>query len=122
MLHRRGGYHTGPYCEGTRGLIGSKKLDAQADVRRSLQKGRFAETTPGTRSASPLARDGCCPHREHVIQYVTSDESLWGTSAKERHATIGHEGTSSTVNRNLGGKGGVVEGNDTADEARAMLW
>ena len=41
---------------------------------------------------------------------------------KERHATIGREGVSSTVNRNLCGKRGVVESNDTADEAGAMFW
>ena len=36
--------------------------------------------------------------------------------------TIGCEGVSSTVNRNLRGKRGVVERNDTADEAGAMFW
>ena len=109
MLHHRGGYHAGPYCEGARGVIGSKKMDDQAGARRSLQRGRFAKTTPGTRSASPLARDGCCPHREYAIQYVAPDESLWGTSVKERHATIEREGVSSTVNHNVRGKRGVDE-------------
>ena len=122
MLHHRGAYHAGPYCEGARGLIGSKQLDAQADARRSLQRGRFAKTTPGTRSAFPLARDGCCLHREHAIQYVASDETLLGTNVKDRRATVGREGVSSTVNRNLSGKIGVVESNDTADEAGAMVW
>ena len=44
------------------------------------------------------ATDAACPHREHVIQYVASDEGLWGTSVKEHHATIWREGVSSTVN------------------------
>ena len=122
MLHHRGAYHAGPYCEGARGLIGSKKMDAQADARRSLQRSRFAKITSGTRSAFSFARDGCYPHREHAIQYVAYDESLWGTSVKERHATIGREGVSSTVNRNLCGKRGVVESNDTADDAGAIFW
>ena len=109
MLHHRGGYNAGPYCEGARGLIGSKTLDAQADARRSLRRGRFAKTTPETRSTYPLARDGCCPHREHAIQYVASDEGLWGTSVKERHATIGREDVSSSVKRDFRGERGVVE-------------
>ena len=50
------------------------------------------------------------------------DESLWGTNAKERHATIEREGVSSTVNRKLRGKRGVVESNDTADKAGVMFW
>ena len=79
------------------------------------------QTTSEPRSELPLARDGCCPHREHAIQYVAPDESLWGTSAKERHATIGREGVSFTVNRNLRGKKGVVESSDTADESGAMF-
>ena len=122
MLHHRRGYHTGLYCEGARGLIGSEKLDAQADARRSLQRGRLAKTTQGTRGAIPLARNGCCPHRERAIQYVASDKILWGTSIKERHPTIGRDGVSSTVNRNLRGKRGVVESNDTVDEAGAIFW
>ena len=122
MLHHRGGYHAGPYCKGARGLIGSKKIDAQADARRSLQRSRFAKITSGTRSAFSFARDGCYPHREHAIQYVAYDESLWGTSVKERHATIGRESVSSTVYRNFRGKKGVVERNDTVDEAGAMSW
>ena len=60
-------------------------------------------------------------HREHVIQYVPSDEGLWGISVKERHATKGCEGVSSAENRDLCGEGGVVESNDTADEAGAMF-
>ena len=104
MLQYRGGYHTGPYCEGARGLIGSIKLDAHADARRRLQGSRFTKITPGTRSVFPLARDGCCPHREHAIQYFASNERLWGTSFKKRHAAIGGEGVSSIVNRILRGK------------------
>ena len=50
------------------------------------------------------------------------DASLWGTSVKEHHATIWREGVSSTVNRNLRGKRGVIECNDAADEAGAMFW
>ena len=50
------------------------------------------------------------------------DESQWGTNAKERHATIEREGVSSTVNRKLRGKRGVVESNDTADKAGVMFW
>ena len=88
----------------------------------SLQRSKFVKTTPGTRSEFPLAHRGCCSHREHAIQYVGSDEILWGTSVKERLATLGREGVSSTVNRNLRGKRGVVESNDTVDEAGAMFW
>ena len=91
-------------------------------ARPSLQRSRFAKTTPGTRSVFPLARDGCCPHRKHAIQYVASDEILWGTSIEERHATIRREGVSATVNRNLRGERGIVESNDAADEAGAMFW
>ena len=68
-----------------------------------------------------LARDGCCPHPEHAIQYVAFGERLWGTSVKERHAIVGREGVSSTVNSNLRCKGGVVESNDTADGAGAVF-
>ena len=57
-----------------------------------------------------------------VIQYVASDEGLWGTSVKEHHVTIGREGVSSAVDRDLRGERGVVESSDTADEAGAMFW
>ena len=57
-----------------------------------------------------------------MIHYVASDESLWGTGVKDRHATVGREGVSSALNRDLRGKRGVVESNDTADEAGAMFW
>ena len=49
------------------------------------------------------------------------DERLWGTSVKEHHATIACDGVSSTVNRNLRGKRGIVESNDTADETGVMF-
>ena len=98
-----------------------EKIDAQADVRRSLQRGRFANTTPGLRNAFPFARDGCCPHGENATQYVASDEGLWGTSVKERHSTKRREGISSAVNNDLRCERGVVESNDTADEAGAVI-
>ena len=60
-------------------------------------------------------------HREYVIPYVASDERLWGASVKERHATVGSESVSSSVNRKLRAKQCVVESNDTADEAGAMF-
>ena len=107
MPHHPGGYHAGPYCERARGLIGSQKLDAQADARRTLRRGRFAKTTPEI--------------EEHAIQYVASDEGLWGTSVKERHATKGRESVSSAVNRGLRGGRGVVESDDTTDEAGAVF-
>ena len=50
------------------------------------------------------------------------DESLWGTSVKERHVTVGREDVGSTVNCNLRGKRGVVESIDTVDETGAMFW
>ena len=56
-----------------------------------------------------------------LIKYVAFDEGMWETSVKERHATIGREGISSTVNRNLRGKRGVIESNGTADEAGSMF-
>ena len=80
MLHNRGGYHAGLYYEGARGLIGLKKMDAQADPRLSLRGDRFVKTTPGSNSTFPFARDGCGPHREHAIQRVAPDEDLRGTS------------------------------------------
>ena len=101
MLHHRGGYHARSCCEGARGLIGSKKLDAQVDARRGVQRDRFAKTTPGSRSAFPFARDGYCPHREHAIQHVASDEGMWGTSVTERHATKRRKGVRSPVIRDL---------------------
>ena len=122
MLHYRGGYDPDLYYKGARGLIGSKKLDAQADARRDLQRGRLAKTTPETSGAIPLARNGCHPHREHAIEHVEPDNSLWITSVKERQATVGRDGVSLTVNRNLRGKRGVVESNDTVDEAGAIFW
>ena len=73
------------------------------------------------RGALPLASDGCRVDRERAIQYVTSDETLWGTSVKERHATIGRERISSPANRNIRGKRGIVESNDAVDEAGAMF-
>ena len=120
-ITERGG-HAGPYCEGARGLIGSKKMDAQADARRSLQSGRFVKTIPESRNSFPFSRYGCCSHREHVIQYAASDKEPWGTSIKGRHATKRCEGVSSAVNRDLRGERGVVESNDTADEAGAVFW
>ena len=78
--------------------------------------------TPGTRGAIPFAHNGCRPNRARAIHYVTSDKRLWGTSFKERHATIGRDSVFSLVNRNLRGKRGVVESNDTVDEAGVMFW
>ena len=121
MLHHRGGYYAGPYCERVRGLIGWKELDAQADARRSLQRGRFAKTTPGSRNVFSFVRDGCCSHREYAIQHVAPDEGLWGTSVKERHATKRREGVSSAVNRSLRGERGVVERNGVADETGSVF-
>ena len=57
-----------------------------------------------------------------LIKYVAFDEGMWETSVKERHATIGREGISSTVNRNLRDKRGVDESIDTPDDAGAMFW
>ena len=108
-------------CEGARGRSGSKKLDAQAHARRGLQRSRFAKTTPGTRNAFPLTRDGCHPHREHAIQYVASDESMWGTSVKERNATKKREGVSSAVSSHLRGESSIVERNDATDETGAVF-
>ena len=85
-------------------------------------RGEDSPKLPQEREAHLLARDGCGPHREHAIKYVASDQSLWETRVKERYATIGREGVSSTVNRNLRGKRGVVASNDTPDEAGAMFW
>ena len=120
MLNHQGGYHAGSYCEVARGLIGAKKTDAQADARRSLQRGRFANTTSGSKRAFPLAHGGCGPHREHAIQDVAPDEGLWKTSAEECHETQRRKSVSSAVYRDRG-KRSVDERNDAADETRAVF-
>ena len=102
--------------------MGSKTLDTQADARRSLERNRFAKTTPGTRSAySARTRRMLPPPRA-----CDPIRRVWRTSMGNQcqGAPRNHRarGVSSTVNRNLRGKRGAVESNDTADEAGAMFW
>ena len=45
MLHHRGGIPRTSVLRGTRGPLCSKKMDAQADSHRNLQRGRLSKTT-----------------------------------------------------------------------------
>ena len=56
MLHDRRRNYAGPHCDGTRRLIVTEKLDAQADAGRGRQRGRFTNPTPGTKDTGPLTR------------------------------------------------------------------
>lgn len=60
MLHHRRGDHAGAYCDagGARGLISSKRVNTQADARRSLKGSRFAKNTQGSKSAFLLILSG----------------------------------------------------------------
>ena len=48
---------------------------------------------------------------EHAVKNISSNENLWGASVKKRHATKRGKNANSSVNRDFGFKGGVIEGN-----------
>ena len=112
MLHHRGAYHAGPYCEGARGFIGSKKLDAQADAR------RFSE---GADSPKPPQDQGA-HFRSHATDAAPTESMLSNTSRlmKVCGEPVSRSATKLKA-RYLRGEKGVVESNGTDDEAGAVF-
>ena len=56
-----------------------------------------------------------------MIQNISSNGSLWGSSVEKCHTTKKSESASSAVRRDFGGKIGVVEGIGAPDEAAAVF-
>ena len=120
MLRDRRRDYAGPHCAGTRRFIVAEKLDTQADAGRGPQRGRFAKTTPGTKAAGPLARRRSGTYQKHMIQHVTSDGCLGGTSIEERHASLRRDGVPSAMYCNFGSKQNVAERHSTPEAGAAF--
>ena len=115
MLHHQRWYYLGPYCEGTRGILGSKQIDAQADARRSSKRDTFAKPP----------QDRIAHFHSHATDAAPTESMLSNTScltkicaeSVSRSVTQPKGATFSfTVIRDLRGERGVVEQNDAERE------
>ena len=74
-------------------------------------EGPIRQNTPKNEGVFLFALDGCRTYREHAIQNISSNKSLWGARVKKRHTTRRCKNASSAVNRDFGCNRGVAEGN-----------